>query len=114
MTIVPSGGSNPRAFSLLKQYSRKVTFGFCCTAATCAIFPSWTDFGAERDGAEPPLAGASVALISSFIIHPSAFQYTGQRLAPEKTSTSTNKAYDLTKHLHPRPPYLTSYIVPPA
>jgi hypothetical protein len=39
MTIVPSGGSNPRAFSLLKQYSRKVTFGFCCTAATCAIFP---------------------------------------------------------------------------
>src|SRR6266496_6307752 len=30
--------------------------------------------------------------------------------APEKTSTSINKAYDLTKHLHPRPPYLTSYI----
>src|SRR5881296_3908549 len=37
-------------------------------------------------------------------------EQTGRGSAPEKTSTSANKAYDLTKHLHPRPPYLTSYI----
>jgi len=35
---------------------------------------------------------------------------TGRGSAPEKTSTSTNKPYELTSHLHPRPPYLTSYI----
>ena len=37
-------------------------------------------------------------------------EQTGRGSAPEKTSTSTNKPYDLTSHLHPRPPYLTSYI----
>jgi len=31
---------------------------------------------------QPPLAEASFAFISSFIIHPSAFQHGGQRLAP--------------------------------
>jgi len=30
---------------------------------------------------EPPLAAASFAFTSSFTIHPSAFQYGGQRLA---------------------------------
>src|SRR5438876_6698705 len=36
----------------------------------------------QRDGAEPPLAATSFAFTSSFITHPSAFQYGGQRLAP--------------------------------
>src|SRR6266480_4300883 len=34
----------------------------------------------------------------------------GRGSAPEKHSISTNKPYDLTSHLHPHPPYLTSYI----
>jgi len=38
-------------------------------------------FPAYRESAEPPLAEASFAFTSSFMIHPSPFHYGGQRLA---------------------------------